>query len=1046
MSLELKYTILLVIAAICPGWGQIEPMPTHHVFTPDYQTYRFEKELYSFNRIDYMFEDEEKKLWLASVHDFKRTNGYQFFNLPQLLSGINQMKGHIIDGQVWNDTTQYLIEQSENQSLYSIAFSTEQPIKIMRLDSLKESKGKLLFYDVIWNENAYEIWSDSTQSLSLKILAPDGRIINKILIPPLDGTMTAFCVTRDNIWFVVNNRKIISYVISKEGGLITPSEINSPANVNIFHSDRYDNIWVSRWDGVFQIRNFTTGFELSPILALRNMRRIFEDHHGNLVLGSVSFPNTIATGYLYLREGGRWITLRSLIHQNQDLHFFAGHDFSKEIFLAANNNLSTLRFTENPLSKSIINRQDQRSNRNFLARGLYKTDSIFYALAVNKGLMIKDLITGKERIFRFRNPRTQELLNFERLSTIEVDTAGSLWFSTSENIENSEANYLIHFNTQSQRSEIFPFTTPITAIQSGMNTGLWLANQIDLDSQMISQYDVRQSKVLKSWNVPINVGRINDVHPLGSDSLFIATDMGFFKYNLIRNELSRVHLQSNTQLQTTIFSIFEFDGTYFLAGRDGLFIFTPGNPDVQHYNIGDGLRNNIITAVFRENQHKYWLGTFYGITMLNLKENLILNYSIQDGLPENEFNLNSYYQDESGYYLGYSDGVIRLDLRDSMVRYFEDFELDHALLYHRNNEKPEVLFPIGNHLNIPPDVTYLQLFPSSYASYFIDNFHFKLINSTRKDTITFTAVDGTILSKLDAGTYEFILKSYDRYGNILTDDKIFTVTINQHFYQAVWFRIFLLLLGNIIIGYLIYRWLRTRNRKRRKAEDLVNRLSELELQVLQAQLNPHFIFNIISAIQYYIQDHDEDRADMYLTSFSRLMRMYLDSSKSSYIPLNTELALLSNYLDLEIMVSDGKFEAHYEIDPNLDLEKVVIPTMTIQPFVENAIQHGLFHKRESGNIYLRFILLSDDVLLCEVEDDGIGRSEADSINRQKLHKPASRALQIINEKLEVLKATRGLNIDIEIIDKYHEKESMGTLVQIRFPVIQRTDVSSLVRL
>src|SRR5690606_17164941 len=99
MSKKLIYTGLLFLAFMSWGYGQIEPLPTHDVYTPDYQTYRLEKELYSYNLIDYMFQDQEKKLWLSSVHDFKRTNGYQFFNLPQLLIGTNHVKGQIVDGQ-----------------------------------------------------------------------------------------------------------------------------------------------------------------------------------------------------------------------------------------------------------------------------------------------------------------------------------------------------------------------------------------------------------------------------------------------------------------------------------------------------------------------------------------------------------------------------------------------------------------------------------------------------------------------------------------------------------------------------------------------------------------------------------------------------------------------------------------------------------------------------------------------------------------------------------------------------------------------------------
>lgn len=146
------------------------------------------------------------------------------------------------------------------------------------------------------------------------------------------------------------------------------------------------------------------------------------------------------------------------------------------------------------------------------------------------------------------------------------------------------------------------------------------------------------------------------------------------------------------------------------------------------------------------------------------------------------------------------------------------------------------------------------------------------------------------------------------------------------------------------------------------------------------------------------------------------------------------------------MVSDGRIKSLYEIDPAIDLENTVIPTMMLQPFVENAIQHGLFHKKGNGCIILRFIQVSKDILLCEIEDDGIGRREANYINRQKPQKPTSRALQIINEKLEVLKATQGLDIEIDIIDKYHKGHAKGTLVQIKVPIIKKAGVRSLVKL
>lgn len=1051
MPRELQNTTTFMVCAIVgilvgigQVSGQVEPMPTYDLYTPDYQTYRVEKESYSFNAIKYMFQDRNRKLWISSAHDFKRTNGYHFFSLPQVSTGVQYNIDHIIDGQYWNDSTQYLVEENENQVLRSLALYADHPITTYRLDE-DQPRGNLLFYDVIWDENAYEIWNDTAHSLMLKVIKPDGSLENNIRIPSFEGTLTNFSVTRDQLWFVVDHQKIIHYTLTKDGVIRTPSQLTSPADINIFHSDRWGNVWVSTWDGVFQIRSFAHGYELTPITDLRNMQVVFEDDFGNLIMGSITFPRRISVAYLYLREGGRWITLDPLIQDLQDLHFFAGKNFQKEFFVGAQNSLSTIRFSEHPLSKDIINRRDTESITGFNARGLYKTDSTFFALAANQGLWIKDLITGNEDLVRFQHPVSREFLRFEQPSTMEVDTLGRLWFTSGERVGSDESKFLIRYNPRSGRKDLVRFPSSVTAIEAGKGSVIWVAAQGDFNTQAITRFDVVEHHSTGKWDIPTDIGRINDLYVLNEDSIFLATDFGLYQYSVDENRADRIVLLHNPKIRTSIFSIFHYDEKYFLAGRDGLFIYTPDDPHVPHYSNRSGLRNNIITAVFRERRNKYWLATLYGVTMLNLDENLVLNYSVRDGLPENEFNIHSYFQDDSGYYLGYYNGVIQLDLGDSMITYFEDFELDHAQLFYRGEEKGEVLLPSGNHLDIPPNVSYLMLFPSSYASYFIDYFHFKLINTTITDTLTFSASNGAILSKLNAGTYTMELKSYDRYGNILPGAKTYTITINEYFYQATWFRVVILLLVNMLLAYLVFLWFRNRNRQRRKAQEQALRLSELELQVLQAQLNPHFIFNTISAIQYYIQDHDDELADRYLTSFSRLMRMYLESSNSSFISLSSEIDLLTNYLELEIMVSDGKFMAHYEADPKLDLDNIVIPTMTIQPFVENAIQHGLFNKEGVGNIYIRFVLLAEDTLLCEVEDDGIGRAEAARINSQNTHKPESRALKIIDDKLEVLKVTRGMDIEIEIIDKHHDGRSMGTLVRITFPVMKRDDVQSLVK-
>lgn len=1023
--------------------AQVEPMPSYNLYTPDYQTYRVEKELYSFNTIRYMFQDRNKKLWISTAHDFKRTNGYHFFSLPEIAQGVTHNIDHISHGHPWNDSINYLVEQKENQSLRSLALHFNHPVRTQRLDDLQNYPSNLLFYDVIWNENVYEVRSDSLQELTLRVVTPEGRVSYQVKLPRFEGSLTHFCVTRENVWFVLDNQKIVCYTLSPKGELISPVHIQAHDNIRIFHSDRLGNLWLSTWDGIYQIRNFSNGSELTKVAALPHMEMIFEDDLGNLIFGSTSFPRRINQSYLYIREGGRWIDLQPLIHELPDLHFFTGNDFQKELFIGAQNSLSTLRFTDHPISKDIFRRNGSDLTWEFNAKGIYKTDSTFFTLVTHQGLWVRDMISGKEELIKFQHPVTRESMAFENPGKIEVDTSGRLWFTSGEWMGTDESKYLISYDPRYRKKSMVRFSSPITSHTASRANDLWVSTQPTDKTQTIHHFDVVDQHRTRQWNLPLDIGRINDIYIWGNDTMYLGTDYGFYQFILSTSELARIPLMTNPLLRTIIFSIFYFDDKFFLASRDGLFVYDPHDQNIVRYNNSNGLRNNIVTSVFRERKNKYWLSTLYGVVMLNMDQNLVLNYSVRDGLSDNQFNVHSHFQDDSGFYLGYRNGVLQLNLRDSMVSYFNDFSLDHVQLYYRGEEKPEILLSTDNHVDIPPNVSYIMLFPSSYGAYFVDYYYFKLINTTLNDTLAFSASKGAIISKLNAGTYHFKLKTYDRYGNMIPGEKSYSVTINQHLYQATWFKVLIVLLLNAVVAYMVFCWFRVRNRKRRLAHEQATRLSELELQVLQAQLNPHFIFNTISAIQYYIQDHDVDRADHYLTSFSRLMRMYLDTSKSSFISLQSEIDLLTNYLDLEIMVSDGKFQAHYEVDPDLDLDNTLIPTMTIQPFVENAIQHGLFNKEGQGNIFLRFILLSDEELLCEVEDDGIGRVEAARINAQNILKPESRALKIIDEKIEVLQVTRGVKIDIDIIDKYHEDQPMGTLVRIIFPVMKHPEAQQI---
>jgi LytS/YehU family sensor histidine kinase len=209
----------------------------------------------------------------------------------------------------------------------------------------------------------------------------------------------------------------------------------------------------------------------------------------------------------------------------------------------------------------------------------------------------------------------------------------------------------------------------------------------------------------------------------------------------------------------------------------------------------------------------------------------------------------------------------------------------------------------------------------------------------------------------------------------------------------------------------------------------------LEQKLLRLQMNPHFIFNAMSNILNFINRKDTDNAALYLTSFSRLLRTTLESSREDYILLDEEISSLKNYLDLQLLRYEDKFDYNIQVDENIDIENAIIPPMLIQPFIENAIEHGIRHKESKGNINVSFSLQNKKVI-CEVEDDGVGREKAWEVEYQKQKTHKSLATNIINDRIHSLNKKLRQKISLSIIDlKSDTLEPAGTRVVLNIPYL-----------
>ncbi len=259
------------------------------------------------------------------------------------------------------------------------------------------------------------------------------------------------------------------------------------------------------------------------------------------------------------------------------------------------------------------------------------------------------------------------------------------------------------------------------------------------------------------------------------------------------------------------------------------------------------------------------------------------------------------------------------------------------------------------------------------------------------------------------------------------------------------YRFYWLLLGLTTVGLivlLIFNYSRAKL-KREKIEanyqkELVEleaskKIKALEIQILHAQMNPHFVFNCLSAIQHLFMSGDQMEGNAKLSSFARLLRMSIDHVKRNFVSLEDELKFLKHYIDLEQLQFDIPFDYELVNESSSSLDEIEIPSMIIQPYVENAINHGLKNKNVKGKLILR-ITENKESLCIEIDDNGVGREKAGEIKKMSAHNHVSKGLQLVQEKIEVLREMNGLNVNLETIDKFDEDgEPIGTKVVVCFP-------------
>ncbi len=289
---------------------------------------------------------------------------------------------------------------------------------------------------------------------------------------------------------------------------------------------------------------------------------------------------------------------------------------------------------------------------------------------------------------------------------------------------------------------------------------------------------------------------------------------------------------------------------------------------------------------------------------------------------------------------------------------------------------------------------------------------------------------------LNPGKYRFLVKSKNELSNLFTQTEKFEFTIRTPWYKQIWF--YILLVTLVIAFFILFYNLRLRNMRKKEEgkRDIMQKISELETKALQAQMNPHFLFNSINSIQSYILDNDTDEALTYLSSFSKIIRMTLEFVDRKFVSLSEVLNYLQHYTQLENMRFDDLFDYTVICDNEIDPETTLIPPMLLQTIIENSIKHGIRQIKHRAHIKLEIAKIDNESFKCIIEDNGVGREKSGQINKGRNINKESLGLKITRERLDILNADKKDLFKMEIFDLYNaNNEPSGTRVVITLAFI-----------
>ncbi|MBL7828893.1 MAG: histidine kinase [Saprospiraceae bacterium] len=579
---------------------------------------------------------------------------------------------------------------------------------------------------------------------------------------------------------------------------------------------------------------------------------------------------------------------------------------------------------------------------------------------------------------------------------------------------------------------------PIKELQKPFDkkSPLWSLTKISKTKFLVNQwigklyiFDIA-TRTLSSPISPLNF-IIRDMTPALDGKIWISAEGYLLCYDPELNEIKTIlgfdpdvrfyHFFKDSRART------------WLATDKGLWLFNESQPSKSvKYTVHHGLPSDFIYKIYEDALNRLWLNTKGGIGYYDVENHQFFPLSRIDGF---EFKFDTYAMakaPDGNFWIGHN-GEIQIfnpakvgNILPSQTRItgFKVNNKDSLFSIPFDQIKEIRLKPGENVVQFNFTAADLEAFGKTQFKYRLEGLSENWIDAGKSQSAIFV--------QLPAGEYLFRVRPKEAGENERYDSSL-KIVITDFLWQRKWFQIAGVTIF-ILLGFLIFfKWKSQQHRLTvsmlERAQALVEfklKTTESEMKALRAQMNPHFIFNSLNSINAYILKNLPAQASSYLNTFSELMRRVLDNSANDSVSLEEELLLMEAYLQAESMRLDNKLSYSIEVDDRIDTSYIEVPSMILQPFLENSIWHGISPKPTRGHIMIKAVSTTDGLYL-SVEDNGIGREQARSLRANQANGHHSKGLKLTTERVALYDFKYGTVTSIKTIDL---NKPSGTRVEI----------------